>query len=80
MNHWATGTEKPIFGRRRIDSGSSCPATSRRRIFVCRPWTLRRIGSCAANSTRRWSSSGERASSEFAIVARSILTSRSSGR
>ena len=44
------------------------------------PWILRRDGSRATNSISSWSSSGARASSEFAIVARSIFTSRSSGR
>ena len=76
----ATGTPKPIFGRSRTSSGTQPrPACFSSHLLV-RPRIFMSAGREAANSITLWSSNGERASSELAIVAMSIFTSRSPGR
>ena len=60
-------------------SGTQPRRAARRATFFCLPRTLNRGGSEAASSMNSWSSSGERASSECAIVAMSIFASRSPG-
>src|ERR1043165_1716481 len=48
--------------------------------FEVLPFTLKLLGNLAANSVKCQSRNGDLASSEFAIVAMSIFTSRSVGR
>ena len=79
-SHAAAGIEKPRFAPCTIARGSSGSAAFRSSTFFDRPRTLCRVGSASAKFVTTVSRNGTRASSECAIDARSVFTSRSSTR
>ena len=79
-SHAAAGIEKPRFGARAMRSGSSVETAWRRSRFFESPRTFIRRGSASASSATTWSQNGTRVSSECAMLARSVFTSRSSAR
>ena len=76
----AAGIEKPRLRPCTTSRGSSGSTALRSSTFFARPRTLRRVGSAKARFVTSGSRNGTRASSECAIEARSVFTSRSSTR
>ena len=74
------GTEKPCLRARAIDRGSSGATARRRSRFLANPRTFFEVGKASASSATAGSQNGTRASSEWAMLARSVFTSRSSTR
>ena len=72
------GTPKPCLGRSRIASGSHGRAAARSATLPSAPRRLSAGGRPAASSISSWSSSGERTSSDCAMLVTSTLASRSS--
>ncbi len=69
-----------VFALVEVALGSASRNVSFSRPLSRPPGSFCSAGISAASSSRWWSSSGERASRPWAMVARSIFTSRSSGR
>ena len=76
----AAGIEKPRFLPRTIRLGTSGATALRSSTFLRSPRTRWRAGSASAKFVTTGSRNGTRASSECAIEARSVFTSRSSTR
>ena len=76
----AAGIEKPRLRPCTISRGTSGAAALRSKTFFERPRTLCLAGSANAKFVTTESRNGTRASSEWAIDARSVFTSRSSTR
>src|SRR6185369_1928570 len=76
----AAGMEKPRFLPETTESGRSGATAFRSRRFFEKPRTLRRVGRASASVATTGSRKGTRASSEWAMLARSVFTSRTSTR
>src|SRR3989442_5996264 len=80
LSQRATGTDKPRFRRLITLSGTRPRAASFNIALVVRPRTLSRDGAGKTSSMTSRSRNGARASTDASMVARSTLTSRSSGK
>ena len=79
-SHAAAGIEKPRFGPCTIARGTRPAAARRSSRFFASASTFCDVGSASASSATTGSRNGTRTSSEWAMLARSVFTSRSSTR